>query len=147
MDSSWLDDITRHLPAAQNQPSHLNLGGLQRDERYDEQTGAFVYKPKPYPLLEALPELHELSERYKFKVSIGDQVKEPYQVAEDYRPRLAALVMRFEDIEVTTGNCELRLTPTDETYDIVRATVMRILRENFPELSPAQIEARWSEVR
>jgi hypothetical protein len=139
---SWFEDIRVHIPAGQNKPTHLNIGGLFRDERTDEITGAVVCQPKPYPLLEALPELHELSQRYKFTISIGDQVKEPYQVADDYRARLAALVARFKSIAVTTGNCEVRLTPTDETYDIVRATVKRILRENFPTLTPAQREAR-----
>ena len=145
--NSWFEDIRIHIPAANYRDAHLNIGGLFRDERIDPITGAVVCEPKPYPLLEALPELHELSERYKFKISIGDLVKQPYQVAQDYQPRLAALLIRFEDIEVTRGNCELRLTPTDETFDIVRSSVMQILRENFPGLSPAQREARWQAVQ
>ena len=88
LNDDWFDDIRYHIPST----PHFNFSGLFRDQSTDQTTGALVCKPKPYPLLDALPELWELSLRYRFKVSVGDQIKQHYSVAADYRKKLAALV-------------------------------------------------------
>jgi hypothetical protein len=113
----WINDITRHIPAARYTPTHLNINGFWEDERHDKLTGTVICKPQPYPLLEAL----------------GDQIKAGYIVADDYRARLAAaLLAPFDQIKVAPGTCELRLLPTSKTYYIIHVERKLSLRQNFP---------------
>jgi hypothetical protein len=141
----WIEDVTNHLPLARNQHRRLNLGGLWRDQRYDETTHEVICRPKPYGLLDALPELWELSLRYRFNITIGDQIKPGYSVGFDYRAKLAALLSSYDLIQVAEDTCELRLTPSPDTFPIIQSEAKAAIRYYYPEMSAAEVDRRVEE--